>query len=101
MPIPKGDSAAGKAIAAFGAGRPKGSTKPKWNNIQDLFDLTIEEWHKLSPCVKVEKGIRLMEIILAKVPNIHLTAEESVKNVLGEEIEKAKQEATNGLNTIS
>lgn len=92
MPFKKGDPNINRE------GRPLGSTKPKWNNIQDLFELTIEEWNELSALQKVDKGLAMMTIILAKVPTVHLTAEESKANVV-DSIERKKQEAMNGIST--
>jgi hypothetical protein len=91
MPFTKGDPNINRE------GRPVGTTKPRWNNVQDLFNLTIEEWDALSPVVKVSKGIELMTLILSKVPSIHLTAEESVINVVGLEIQKAKDAVSSSL----
>ena len=63
-------------------GRPVGSTKPKWNDLQTLLDITIEEWDKLTPLQKVEWGQKQFQMVIDKVPQVHLTQQESVLNAL-------------------
>jgi hypothetical protein len=81
MPIAPGDHERAVEIGSKG-GRPKGSTKPKWNNLQDIFGMGTEDWDKLSPLQRTEKCWEWARMILEKVPMVHLTQEQSVDNVV-------------------
>lgn len=65
--------------------------KKRWNNLQDWYEMLLEGWPDLKPVEKVDRSLQGMMMLINKVNAIHVTAEESVKNVVGEVQEKKKE----------
>lgn len=73
-------------------GRPLGALDNKWHDIRWWYNLIISNEHALDARQKVELGLRGMQMLIAKMPNLPATPKESLQNVVDVhgELEKAE-----------